>query len=145
MRNGLLIILLFVAVLVYSSCDNSKRRTSVSESFVENKTSDIVLIISPNIVDFGEVNTVKTKVINLSVTATNEGKKSLVLQKADVSCGCMDVKFDKSILRAGESTQIKINVKPEGNNGYFNKAVFITSNAKNSPEIIRIKGDFFSN
>lgn len=104
-----------------------------------------MLGVSSKIVDFGKVNTVRIKNLSLSVTATNEGKRPLVLQKADVSCGCMDVKFGKSVLRADESTQIKINVKTEGNNGYFNKAVFITSNAKNSPEIIRVKGEFFSN
>ena len=132
-------------ILVCGSCNNSKKRASVSESFIENKVGDIVLGVSSKIVDFGKVNTVRIKNLSLSVTATNEGKRPLVLQKADVSCGCMDVKFGKSVLRADESTQIKINVKTEGNNGYFNKAVFITSNAKNSPEIIRVKGEFFSN
>lgn len=66
-----------------------------------------MLGVSSKIVDFGKVNTVRTKNLSLSVTATNEGKRPLVLQKADVSCGCMDVKFGKSVLRADESTQIQ--------------------------------------
>lgn len=145
MRNNLLVILLFIVILVCGSCDNSKKRASVSESFIENKTGDVVLGVSSKIIDFGKVNTTKSKSLNLSVSVTNEGKKTLVLQKADVSCGCMEVKLDKNVLRASEKAQVKIIVKTEGNDGYFNKAVFITSNAKNSPEIIRVKGEFFSN
>ena len=34
-----------------------------------------------------------------------------------------------------------INIKTENLYGIFNKAIFIRSNAKNDPEIIRVKGE----
>lgn len=41
----------------------------------------------------------------------------------------------------GEKGFIKITINTEKQKGYFNKSIFVNSNAKNNLEIIRIKGE----
>ena len=60
----------------------------------------------------------------------------MALYKADVSCGCIEVDFCKKALHKNETTNMIINIKTENLYG-----IFIRSNAKNDPEIIRVKGE----
>lgn len=127
-------------IALFVSCGTNDKKKLKSESFFEEQGKHAVLEISPKIIDFGKVKASAQNVLHLSATITNTGTEPLVLYKADVSCGCISVSLDKTPLRVGEIGKVRINVKTEGNNGVFNKAVFIQSNAKNNPEIIRVKG-----
>ena len=134
---------LFFLILICSSCNKKGNSSPGDEPYLINKDSAAVLNISSKIVDFGKVNTFRQEIVELNVLIAYAGAKTLGLYKEDVSCGCMKVEFDKKVLRAGESSKIRILVHTEGNDGFFNKAVFIQSNAKNNPEIIRVKGEFY--
>lgn len=134
------IVMSCMALLI--SCGGRGREQLKSEAFLNEEGRDAVLDIVPKVIDFGKVKASAQNVLHLSAAITNTGTRPLVLYKADVSCGCMDISLDKRPLPVGESMKIVINVKTEGNKGTFDKAVFIQSNAKNNPEIIRIKGVF---
>ena len=69
----------------------------------------------------------------------NTGKEPLIISKAKGSCGCTVPKWPKEPIMPGESGSIKVNYD-EKRVGAFNKSVTITSNAKNSPQIIKVKG-----
>ena len=70
---------------------------------------------------------------------TNTGKEPLIISKAKGSCGCTVPEWPKEPIMSGETGLIKVNYD-EKRTGSFNKSITITSNAKNSPQIIKIKG-----
>jgi len=70
---------------------------------------------------------------------TNTGKEPLIISKAKGSCGCTVPEWSKEPILPGETGKIKVNYD-EKRVGQFNKSVTITSNAQNSPQIIKIKG-----
>ena len=72
-------------------------------------------------------------------TFTNTGKEPLIISKAKGSCGCTVPEWPKEPIMSGETGLIKVNYD-EKRIGSFNKSITITSNAKNSPQIIKIKG-----
>ena len=70
---------------------------------------------------------------------TNTGKEPLIISKAKGSCGCTVPNWPKEPIMSGESGVIQVNYD-EKRVGSFNKSITITSNAKNSPQIIKVKG-----
>ncbi len=69
----------------------------------------------------------------------NTGKEPLILANCQASCGCTTPTCPKEPIAPGASGTIK--VKYDSNRvGAFNKSVTITSNAKNNPVILNIKG-----
>lgn len=69
----------------------------------------------------------------------NTGKEPLILANCQASCGCTTPACPKEPIGPGSSGSIK--VKYDSNRvGVFNKTVTITSNAKNTPITLIIKG-----
>jgi hypothetical protein len=69
----------------------------------------------------------------------NTGKEPLILANCQASCGCTTPSCPKEPIAPGASGVIK--VKYDSNRvGVFSKTVTVTSNAKNSPITLSIKG-----
>ena len=69
----------------------------------------------------------------------NTGKEPLILANCQASCGCTTPACPKEPIGPGSSGAIK--VKYDSNRvGVFTKTVTVTSNAKNSPVTLTIKG-----
>ena len=69
----------------------------------------------------------------------NTGKEPLILANCQASCGCTAPTCPKEPIVPGASSVIKI--KYDSNRvGVFSKTVTVTSNAKNSPVTLSIKG-----
>ncbi len=72
-------------------------------------------------------------------TFKNTGKEPLILANCQASCGCTTPSCPKEPIAPGASGVIK--VKYDSNRvGVFSKTVTVTSNAKNSPVVLSIKG-----
>lgn len=70
---------------------------------------------------------------------TNTGKEPLIITNAKGSCGCTVPTWPKEPIAPGEEAVIKVKYDTQ-RIGNFTKTVTITSNAKNSPKVVRIKG-----
>ena len=70
---------------------------------------------------------------------TNTGKEPLIIEKAKGSCGCTVPEWPKEPIAPGEKAVIKINYD-EKRVGPYTKSITITSNAKTSPKIVKVKG-----
>ena len=69
----------------------------------------------------------------------NAGKEPLILSNCQASCGCTTPVCPKEPVVSGGAGSIK--VKYDSNRvGVFSKTISITSNAKNSPVVLTIKG-----
>ena len=71
---------------------------------------------------------------------TNTGSEPLIISKAEGSCGCTVPIFPKEPIMKNQSATIKVTFNSTGKFGIQDKTVTITSNAKQSPMIIHIKG-----
>lgn len=71
----------------------------------------------------------------------NKGKEPLIITNARASCGCtVPQKPEKPIL-PGEEGEITVTFNTKGRVGKFNKAITLTSNAKQSTFILKIRGE----
>jgi hypothetical protein len=99
------------------------------------------LIISPEKIDFGIVNRTEVPKLSRIVYLRNLGNKPIVIQKVDVSCGCITGTLSSGIILPDSQQQLNISVNITKQNGYFNKTIFINSSASNKLELLRIKGE----
>lgn len=70
---------------------------------------------------------------------TNTGKEPLVIKEAHGSCGCTVPQWPQHPVAPGQKDTIKVTYDTH-RVGMFVKTVTITSNAKESPDILTIKG-----
>jgi hypothetical protein len=73
-------------------------------------------------------------------TFTNTGKEDIIITNAQGSCGCTVPLYPKEAIKKGEKGTIKVTFNSAGKMGMQDKTVTITSNAKNSPRILHLKG-----
>lgn len=71
---------------------------------------------------------------------SNTGKEDLIISNAQGSCGCTVPVYPKEAIKKGEKGTIKVTFNSAGKMGMQDKTVTITSNAKNSPRILHLKG-----
>lgn len=69
----------------------------------------------------------------------NVGKEPLIISNAQGSCGCTVPTWPKEPIKPGESSVIKVHYDTN-RVGTISKSVTITSNAKTSTMVLRIKG-----
>lgn len=73
-------------------------------------------------------------------TFVNNGKEDLIITNAQGSCGCTVPLYPKEPVAKGGKGTIKVTFNSAGKMGLQDKTVTITSNAKNSPVILHLKG-----
>lgn len=71
---------------------------------------------------------------------TNNGKEALIITNAQGSCGCTVPVWPKEPIAKGAKGVIKVTFNSAGKMGIQDKTVTITSNAKNSPQVLHLKG-----
>ncbi len=79
-------------------------------------------------------------VINYDYKFTNTGKEPLIISNATGSCGCTVPDWPKEPILKGGTGIIKVSFNSAGKSGMQDKTITITSNAKNSPVMLHIKG-----
>ncbi len=132
-------------ILVIASCNsktsspNSTKEANNESSIDKTDSLSLPYLSAPKEISFGIAKHNIPKEISLEVQ--NLGKKPLIIEKIDASCGCMKIQHTLRPILNGEKGFIKITINTEKQKGYFNKSIFVNSNAKNNLEIIRIKGE----
>lgn len=60
---------------------------------------------------------------------TNTGDAPLIIQRATTSCNCIDVKYSRRPVAAGEQGMITVIYDPKKELGAFNKGIHLTTSA----------------
>lgn len=71
---------------------------------------------------------------------TNTGNEPIIISNAEGSCGCTVPVYPKQPIMKGQSSTIKVTFNSTGKIGIQDKTVTITSNAKQNPMVIHMKG-----
>jgi hypothetical protein len=88
--------------------------------------------------DFGKI--VQGESVTHEFKFVNTGTEPLIISKAEGSCGCTVPIYPKEPIMKGQTQVIKVTFNSTGKSGVQDKTVTLTSNAKQNPMIIHIKG-----
>ena len=143
-RLATVISVAFIGVLLLSACRQSTTK-QVSTDIVNNPvTLDGVKDLDYAVIefdytfhDFGRVK--QGQKMNFGFRFTNTGKKDLVIENVNRSCGCTVAEFPKQPIKHGKGDQIKITLNTEGYNGPITKQVTVYSNTNPAKTILTIK------
>ncbi|MDR1225950.1 MAG: DUF1573 domain-containing protein [Prevotellaceae bacterium] len=69
----------------------------------------------------------------------NTGDHPLIINHVLTSCGCASAEWDKQPVAAGQTTEVRVEMKPT-EAGFFSKTVAVHCNAKSSPVRLTISG-----
>ena len=136
--------------MLLCQCSNSKNGavhvSGEQDSIIQQEISvdSIVgayLYLERNRHNFGRISSKKTPNITIEFEMVNKGKISLVILKADVSCGCMTVNYPKTPIFVDEKAILTVTINTKNQIGIFNKPIFIKTNAENDVVLIRILGE----
>jgi hypothetical protein len=72
---------------------------------------------------------------------TNTGNEPLIITNAEGSCGCTVPVYPKQPIMKGQTASIKVTFNSAGKSGVQDKTVTITSNAKQNPMVLHMKGN----
>lgn len=89
--------------------------------------------------DFGKIKEADGPVSH-TFEFTNIGKRPFIITSVSASCGCTAPECDKSPVMPGRTRKIKVTFDPRNRPGYFDKAVYISSDNNRKTDIIRVKG-----
>ena len=140
-----ILILILTIGLALVGCEEKKSKQNERSITIDNSKSPedslaAYLVISPSKYDFGTISRKKYPVLDISFNVENKGKSPLVIQKVDVSCGCISVDYPQYPIPSQKKAKLLVRITTTKQLNTFNKVVFIKSNAKNDVELIRIKG-----
>ena len=71
---------------------------------------------------------------------TSTGSEPVIITKAEGSCGCTVPTYPKEPIGKGQNSVIKVTFNSTGKMGVQDKTVTLTSNAKQNPMILHLKG-----
>lgn len=60
-----------------------------------------------------------------------------------MSCGCISTEYTKEPIAPNQKTKFRVFIDLRNQDGAFNKAVFIKSNAKNDVDLLRVVGQIY--
>ncbi|MGM0530170.1 MAG: DUF1573 domain-containing protein [Bacteroidota bacterium] len=128
-RTGLLFLLIIFTV--------SSGLAQNSDNKSEEKDTKPVIEFEETTHNYGEINYKGDG--TCSFKFENTGQEPLLLTKVRASCGCTTPSWPKEPIKPSDTATIKVkyNTRLKGN---FSKSIRVYSNAKNSPQSLRIKG-----
>lgn len=119
-----------IFVFLLMSCSSSSNKNNAAIQF------------NQNYFDFGtiEFNSNAEKSFEFS----NPGKVPLIIYDVKTSCGCTSTDWPKEPIKAGSTSQIKINYNTS-TLGHFDKTIIVFFNGPDSPILLLIKGNVVVN
>ncbi len=136
---GLVVVVLGIGIVWLKKTQNVDKK----ETLAALDSSDIkdmpVLKFAENKYDFGTIRKEDTPV-NIAFEYQNEGEAPLIIQKVDVSCGCLSAEYSKQPTKPNEKGRIKVKIDIQDATDSFNKTLFVKSNATEDVILLRIIG-----
>ena len=96
-----------------------------------------VLVLSEEVVDFGEVNIADGSHTRMLVVK-NEGDEPLVVNQVSSTCHCVEPEWSIKPIAPASTDSIKIVLNPDMS-GVISKKLIVYSNAKNRRMVFRVK------
>ena len=120
--------------MLFGCCLLSAQETSVQNPVNPNAPE---IVFETETIDYGTIEHNANGVREFKFK--NTGKEPLVISNGVGSCGCTVPEWPKEPIKPGESGVVKVKYATD-RVGAFEKTVTLTSNAKSSTKVLKIKG-----
>lgn len=125
--------ILVAAMAIFASCGNKTRKPEVAAVTDKTTGHEFVMELSDSLIryrradtlDFGRVQ--EGQVVVRDFKVRNAGDRPMVITRMDVSCGCIEAKFQKEPLKPGESGDVSIKLDTRGLGGWVYKTIFVNT------------------
>ncbi|REJ82514.1 MAG: DUF1573 domain-containing protein [Bacteroidetes bacterium] len=129
--------LLFAFLLISATVVKAQERKVLGEVINENKNQAEFKFDNEEH-NFGTI--IQGESTTHEFKFTNTGNEPLIITKAEGTCGCTVPLFPKEPIMKGQTGVIKVTFNSSGKMGLQDKTVTITSNAKQNPMVLHMKG-----
>lgn len=130
---------LFLALLLVNAISSSAQEEKKTLSNIGNENSNQAsFAFETDEHNFGTIS--QGESVTYEFKFSNTGNEPLIISKAEGSCGCTVPVYPKEPIMKGQSSVIKVTFNSAGKMGVQDKTVTLTSNAKQNPMIIHMKG-----
>lgn len=138
MKKSLLLVACTLLFAVTSKAQDVKANTATPSVAAPAVVNNVEMTFETEEFNFGTIK--QGESVTHEFTFTNTGKETLILTNAQGSCGCTVPTWPKEPIAKGQKGVIKVTFNSAGKMGMQDKTVTITSNAKNSPRVLHLKG-----
>jgi hypothetical protein len=125
------------------SCGNQSDREN-RETTQERKRpeSGFTLHFDEDTLDFGTIDTTReeNEFLTKEFIFVNHNDAPIIILRASVSCVCLSVEIPNEPILSGEKGVVKVTLDTKRVNGRFSRSVFVSSNADNDVELLRVTG-----
>ncbi len=134
MKTKFILLLSFVALSFHSFAQEKKTLDNIAN---EN-SNQANFSFETNEFDFGTIKQGESSTHEFKFT--NTGNEPLIISKAEGSCGCTVPLYPKEPIMKGQTATIKVTFNSAGKLGVQDKTITISSNAKQNPMVLHMKG-----
>ena len=129
---------LILLAFIFSGINSFAQEKKVLNNIGNDNDNQASFKFEKDEIDFGTIEQGESTTHEFKFT--NTGSEPLIISKAEGSCGCTVPIFPKEPIMKNQTSTIKVTFNSTGKSGIQDKTVTITSNAKQNPMIIHIKG-----
>ncbi len=129
---------IILSVLLFSCINSFAQEKKVLNNIGNENEVQASFKFEANEYDFGSIE--QGESVTHEFKFINTGNEPLIISKAEGSCGCTVPIYPKEPILKNQSGVIKVTFNSTGKFGIQDKTITISSNAKQSPMIIHIKG-----
>lgn len=129
---------LILLAFIFSGINSFAQEKKVLNNIGNDNDNQASFKFEKDEIDFGTIEQGESTTHEFKFT--NTGSEPLIISKAEGSCGCTVPIFPKEPIMKNQTATIKVTFNSTGKFGIQDKTVTITSNAKQNPMIIHIKG-----
>lgn len=137
--------ILLITILLCGCINDQRAMESAEMSKIDIDEKYPVISFEVNEIDLGTLNREENGYVSAFFEFSNTGETPLVINKIDVSCGCIEADYVKTPIMKGESGKIKVVLNLNKISGYFHKKIYVISNAEDTYEELLIKGNVRKN
>lgn len=133
--------ILSISLILFTLSCNQKKDERLNDALDVKKTSisgKSYLNFLKNEHDFGTIT--KDELVKFDFEFINESEKPIIVYKADVSCGCLSTNIPIKPILKGDKGTVSVTANTKMLDGYFDKKVYVTSNADNDVVLLHVKG-----
>lgn len=126
-------------LVVFCGCNiHQADKTIMTDSELNGK--EAVLSFNVNEIVLGDVDK-SSHILKLSFDFVNRGRAPLIIDRTDVSCGCVKVTYPKEPVFSGKHGVVQADLNISMLKGTFTKKILVFSNSENGYEELLIRGN----
>lgn len=142
---------LFCSALIIVSCNGNNSQKNLSTDLVKNPNTASgkdnnhklpVFEFEEDEHDFGRI--VEGEKVTYSFRFKNVGNADLLISHGHASCGCTNLEYPKTPIKAGESSHVSITFDSKNRQGINSKTISLVANTQPNEKILKISANVVS-